>query len=33
VIEIVDATTDSKYLSGKALIEEYARNLGVEDAA
>jgi putative acetyltransferase len=30
VIEIVDATTDSEYLSGKALIEEYALALGVD---
>jgi len=30
MVEIVDATTDSEYLSGKALIEEYARALGVD---
>ena len=30
MIEIVEATTESEYLSGKMLIEEYARALGVD---
>lgn len=30
MIEIVDATTDSEYLSGKVLIEQYAQALGVD---
>lgn len=29
-VEIVEAGTDGDYVAGRALIEEYARNLGVE---
>lgn len=30
MVEIVEAVTDSEYLSGKALIEQYARTLDVD---